>query len=215
MMEDRDERMSATFAVDLPAPQQPRSLATQRAFIAAARAILREMPWEAVSIALIARRAERSVGAFYQRFGSKEDFLTALLREWLEDSRAAMAAPIGGETARSVIDDQLAALFETIRTNRYLWRAALQRAMDDPASWEPFRQLGAERRRRFAEGIGAARGRPLDAAERHRLDLAVQVFNSVLNNALLNDPGPLRIDEPEFLPTLRDIFLTVAALDPG
>jgi len=209
------DAMTATFAVDLPEPQQPRSLATQRAFITAGRAILREMPWEAASIAQIARRAERSIGAFYQRFGSKADFLTVLLGEWLADSQARVTAPMPGETALAVIDAQLAGLFETIRTNRYLWRAALQRAMDDPASWEPFRALGAARRRVLAEQIGARRGRPLDAAECHRLDLAGQVFNSVLNNALLNDPGPLRIDQPEFLPTLRDIFLTVAALELG
>ncbi len=39
------------------------------------------------------------------------------------------------------------------------------------------------------------------------------MFNSVLNTALLSDPGPLRVDQPEFLPTLEAIFTTVAKLE--
>ena len=60
--------------------------------------------------------------------------------------------------------------------------------------------------------LGDLRGRPLDEEEEERLGRAVQVFNSVLNNALLNDPGPLRVDQPEFLPTLEALFMTVASI---
>lgn len=205
--------MSPPFDLDLPEPQQSRSIQTQQALIDAGRAILRETPWEAVSIAMIAQKAERSVGVFYQRFGSKEDFLSVLIKLWLAEGYARVNDPRALGSPLAVIDRNLEALYERIRDNRYFWRAALQRAMDDPASWEPFRQLGAAIRQAFADDLGKSRGRPLDAAERHRFDLASQVFNSVINNALLNDPGPLRIGQPEFLPTIKQLFLTVAALD--
>ena len=206
--------MAAPLNLDIPQPQQSRSMRTQQALIDAGRAILRDTPWEAVSIAMIAQKAERSVGVFYQRFGSKEDFLTVLINLWLAEGYARVEEEREPSSPLAVIERNLNALYERIRTNRYFWRAALQRAMDDPASWEPFRQLGTAIRQKFADELGVGLGRPLDAAERHRLDLASQVFNSVINNALLNDPGPLRIDQPEFLPTIKQIFLTVAALDP-
>ena len=206
--------MAAPLNLDIPQPQQSRSMRTQQALIDAGRAILRDTPWEAVSIAMIAQKAERSVGVFYQRFGSKEDFLTVLINLWLAEGYARVEEEREPSSPLAVIERNLNALYEHIRTNRYFWRAALQRAMDDPASWEPFRQLGTAIRQKFADELGVGLGRPLDAAERHRLDLASQVFNSVINNALLNDPGPLRIDQPEFLPTIKQIFLTVAALDP-
>jgi len=205
--------MAPPFELDLPQPQQSRSVQTQQSLVDAGRAILQEMPWEAVSIALIAKRAGRSVGVFYQRFGSKEDFLTLLLKHWLDDGYAQLERQMPGDTPLEMIDTYLMDVFNRIRTNRYLWRAALQRAMDDPASWEPFRHFAAARREQFASQLGERRGRPVDEAERGRLDLATQVFNSVINNALLNDPGPLRVDQPAFFPTLKDIFLQIAALD--
>lgn len=205
--------MPSSLALSIPEPQQSRSAQTQQSLIEAGKAILREMPWESVSIAMIAKKAGRSVGVFYQRFGSKDDFLTVLISLWLAEGYARIEQASAQSSPLAVIEANLDALYDRISTNRYFWRAALQRAMDDPASWEPFRRLGAATRQKFGDDIGASRGRPLDAEERHRLDLAVQVANSIINNALLNDPGPLRIGQPEFLPTIKQIFLTVAALD--
>lgn len=61
--------------------------------------------------------------------------------------------------------------------------------------------------------IERSAGRPLDEAERQRLALAGQVFNSVINNQIINAPGPLRLEDREFLPELRTIALQIAALD--
>src|SRR5690606_14034595 len=142
-----------------------------------------------------------SVGAFYQRFGSKEDFLTVLMTRWLErgyaDTDRAMRAHADGD----IIDRFLSDAADRINRNRFLWRAALGRAVDDPASWEPFRALGAYRLRLLADRLGAVRGRPLEDTERRRLGFAIQVFNSVINNSMLNNPGPMRLEDPDFFPT--------------
>ncbi len=205
--------MRAVIELDLPQPQQSRSLKTQQSFVDAGWEILRTQSWESISITAIAKRAGRSVGVFYQRFGSKDDFLTVLLNRWLETSYASLSSWPPAQSGADLIDWYLRDAFERIRGNRYLWRAALQRSWDDPVFWEPFRVMGARRRDALSRRLGDLRGRPLDEAEENRLGMAVQVFNSVLNNALLNDPGPLRIDQPEFLPVLEEMFMTVAALD--
>lgn len=205
--------MSAVIELDLPQPQQSRSLKTQQSFVDAGWDILRTQSWESVSITAIAKKAGRSVGVFYQRFGSKDDFLTVLLNRWLETSYGSLTSWPPMQTPRELVDWYLRDAFDRIRSNRYLWRAALQKSWDDPVFWEPFRVMGAHRREVLSQRLGDLRGRPLDDAEEDRLGRAIQVFNSVLNNALLNDPGPLRIDQPEFLPTLEDLFMTVAALE--
>ena len=68
-----------TIVDNLPRPRQSRSLKTQEGFIDAGWAIVRGQSWESISVTDIAKRAKRSVGVFYQRFGSKEDFLSVLL----------------------------------------------------------------------------------------------------------------------------------------
>jgi AcrR family transcriptional regulator len=205
--------MRAVIELDLPEPQQTRSLKTQQSFVDAGWEILRTQSWENVSITAIAKKAGRSVGVFYQRFGSKEDFLTVLLNRWLETSYSSLNSWPPAETGKELFHWYLRDAFERIRANRYLWRAALQRSWDDPVFWEPFRIMGARRRDVLSQRLGDLRGIPLNDAEENRLGEAIQVFNSVLNNALLNDPGPLRIDQPEFLPRLEEICLSLAGLD--
>lgn len=205
-------KMSTRFDPGLPEPQQRRSRQTQQSFVEAGWAIMQEQPWDSVSITEIAKRAQRSVGTFYQRFGSKADFLNVLLIRWLERGYAMLNEPIDCPDGESLIRKFLADGLNSIRRNRFLWRAAMQRTLDDPQSWEHFRRFSERRRDRYAGLLGELRGRPVDATERTRFDLAGQVFNSVINNTLLNDPGPLHLDQPEFLPTLEQIFLKVADL---
>jgi len=205
--------MKAVIELDLPQPQQSRSFKTRQSFVDAGWEILRNQSWESVSITAIAKKARRSVGVFYQRFGSKDDFLTVLLNRWLETSYSSLNAWPPAQNATELIHWYLRDAFDRIRANRYLWRAALQRSWDNPAFWEPFREMGTYRRDVLGQRLGDLRGRALSDDEQYRLGAAVQVFNSVLNNALLNDPGPLRVDQPEFLPTLETIFLSVAGLE--
>jgi len=205
--------MKAVIELDLPTPQQSRSFKTRQSFVDAGWDILRNQSWESVSITDIAKKAGRSVGVFYQRFGSKDDFLTVLLNRWLETSYTSLNNWPPAQTSGELIDWYLRDAFDRIRANRYLWRAALQRSWDNAEFWEPFRVMGGRRREALVGKLSDLRGRPLDENEQHRLGMAIQVFNSVLNNALLNDPGPLRVDQPEFLPTLEELFMAVARLE--
>lgn len=202
-----------TIVDNLPRPRQSRSLKTQEGFIEAGWTILRDQSWESISVTDIAKRAKRSVGVFYQRFGSKEDFLSVLLHRWIEASFATTLFDQAWENADALIDGYLTDTFTRIRDNRFLWRAALQRALDDSGSWEPFRELAASKRERLAQGIAELRGRTLSDDERKRMALAMQVFNSMINNALLNNPGPHKVEDPDFLPMMRGLFRTVSQLD--
>ncbi len=64
--------------------------------------------------------------------------------------------------------------------------------------------MAGRRRGVLFEKLGDLRGRALTDDEQHRLGMAIQVFNSVLNNALLSDPGPLRVGQPNSCPRWKN-----------
>jgi AcrR family transcriptional regulator len=212
-MKRADKTLLDALVNGLPRPRQARSFKTQEGFIDAGWAIVREQPWETISVTDVAQRANRSVGAFYQRFGSKEDFLSVLLHRWLERGYSSTLIDRDWEDPAALVDTYLTDSFTRIRENRFLWRAALQRAVDDPESWEPFRQMGTWRRERLADRLGELRGKPFTPAEKQQLALGLQVFNSVINNALLNNPGPLKLEDPYFLPVMLKVFRMVTQLE--
>jgi len=166
-----------------------------------------------LSVAAIAAAADRSVGVFYQRFGSKDDFLEVLLTAFFERA-CAWAAELDREVSASeMFTLNLNRSFEELLSNRNLWQAALQRSSAEPGYWARFADVGGRAAALGLAAIERSAGRTLDEDERRRVALARQVFNSVISNQIINAPGPLRLEDPGFLPELRKIALQIAALD--
>ena len=194
-----------------PAPLQGRSRVTAERFLAAALRLLETRTFEALSVADLAQEAGRSVGAVYQRFGSKDDFLTVLLNDYFERGEVASAALLAEGRDEGVIEALLAENFAATMRNRNLWHAALRRSAEDPAFWAQFHPYAVRGRRLVTDRLAELRGAPLNADEALRLGVAIQVFNSVINNQMINTPGPLNLGDPDFLPTLVRIFRAVYA----
>ena len=72
---------------------------------------------------------------------------------------------------------------------------------------------GGARPQRRASAKG--RGAPVPNEEISRLSIALQVFNSVINNQMMNNPGPLTLNSEAFLPTLLRVFQAVYAAPLG
>jgi AcrR family transcriptional regulator len=75
-------RRSAASRFHHTAPAQPRSRETLDRFVVAVEELLRDQPFEAISIQDIVRKAERPIGSFYARFGSKEALLPVLYHRY-------------------------------------------------------------------------------------------------------------------------------------
>lgn len=197
---------------DLPEPRQERSRETASKFISAAMDLLRQKTFGELSVAELAGAAGRSVGVFYQRFGSKDDFLDVLLTSYFEHSNAWRGEFRPEGSPADVFSAFLKRGFEDLRRNRNLWHAALERAALDRNFWSKyghFREEGAV----FTRGaLEKALARPLRDEERRRLALASQVFNSVINNSIINGPGPLLIENDDYFPELEKIVLDIAKL---
>lgn len=199
---------------DLPEPRQERSRETAGKFIAAAMDLLRQKTFGELSVAELASAAGRSVGVFYQRFGSKDDFLDVLLTAFFESSFSWRSEiTVDGNSVR-VFSAFLERGFEELRSNRNLWHAALERSALEPDFWGKYGRYREEAVVFTRNAIEKALGRPLGKEERRRLALASQVFNSVINNSIINGPGPLLIENDDYFPELKKIVLEIAKL-PG
>ncbi|MGH8259266.1 MAG: TetR family transcriptional regulator, partial [Steroidobacteraceae bacterium] len=193
--------------------KQARSRKTRDALIAAAWKLLRARSWQEISIAEIAAAAGSSVGALYSRFKDKEALLEALAAEWLENRWARRAE---GFTSLSAAADYAA--YAILDSYHYLlrhqnfWRAVLLKGANDPVFWEPFRASGLETMRLTVERHKQCIGRELTEEEIQHIRFAFQMANGVINNGIVNRPGPLLPGTREFEVALVQGFKAVSGL---
>lgn len=201
---------------------QPRARATRDALLSAARALLAEREFDALSVADIAAAAGLSVGSFYGRFRDKDGFFTVLQQqitaEWVADGRRLLApARLEGRPARAVIDAVCAAHVRTMRRDGGFVRAALKHASVRPDDWTPIRDAG----RLHADAVVEALAPRLDtlapASRAARIRFAMQVLYGTAFNAVLNDPGPIRLADARFARELARVFAAYLELrdEPG
>jgi AcrR family transcriptional regulator len=205
-------RVVSAAGRDMPVPMQERSRETANRFIQAATELLHHKTFAELSVAELAEAAGRSIGVFYQRFGNKDEFLDVLLSAYLEFSNGWRSSYEPQGNLAEVYSAFLERGYQNLRDNRNLWHAALERAALDREFWDRyghFRMEGAKFTRRALE---RALGREFTDEERRRLALASQVFNSVINNSIINGPGPLMLENDDFFPELKNIALTIAKL---
>src|SRR5262245_47575905 len=94
-------------------------------------------PFDALSVADIARAANCSVGTFYLLFRNKDAFFSALIAQYLAEGRAETL-----DLFATYADDRLISILvaKTIaRFRRYsgLIRSAIRKRMEDATVWEP------------------------------------------------------------------------------
>jgi AcrR family transcriptional regulator len=179
---------------------QPRALATQDALLAAGRRLLRDRTLDALSVADIAAESGMSVGSFYGRFRDKESYFAVLQEranaEWLDEGRAMLhRRRRGPPRAAALLREICAAYVGIFRRERGFVLAALRHASNHPGSWTPFRSAGQAF---VAETTGVLEpllGHLPPAQRAPRLRFAMQLMFATGINAVLNDPGPIRLED--------------------
>jgi AcrR family transcriptional regulator len=153
------------------------------------------------------------VGAFYQRFGSKDDFLGSLLTTYMATRERSAERLLAEGRDEGVLEAMLADNYEALMRNRNLWHAALRKSAENPGFWAQYQGFVQRRPAMMAVRLAEIRGQPLPPEEIYRLRMALQVFNSVINNQMMNNPGPLTPESPDFLPKLLAVFEAVRNAD--
>lgn len=165
--------------------KQERSLATQRRILRATEKLLRDQPFDAISIRRIVAEAETSIGSFYARFADKDALLPVLYASYEER----LSKKIAELRANVVSSDSLGELAELVADHfvmRYGQTPNLSRAMFEFATRDP----------------ESARGRQHSDQRLAQYDFLV--------SALKPHVSPTRANERRRVAELGIYFLTVA-----
>ena len=186
--------------------RQTRGRRTRDALLNAGQKLIAKHAIDALAVADIARAADCSVGAFYQRFRDKTAFFRALVAQYLADGRAATLALYVNHDGDPLVHALVVETADRFRRYAGLIRSAIRMRMDDSTIWDPIRTSGHFNAGRFLEWLSARHGRALTADEELAVRFAFQMLYGTLNNAIINQPGPFDIDDPAFVAQLEHAF---------
>lgn len=189
--------------------KQTRGRRTRDRLLAAGHRLVATRDIDALSVADIARGAHCSVGAFYQRFRDKDAFFRALIAQYLAEGREQTLALDGAYDENEYITAVVTMTMVRFRRYAGLIRAAISKRMEDASVWEPIRRHGHFNADCFINWLAKRKGRPLTVDEDLTVRFAFQVLYGTLNNAILNQPGPIDIEEAAFLIQLERAFRLV------
>ncbi|WP_316154418.1 TetR/AcrR family transcriptional regulator [Cupriavidus sp. BIC8F] len=206
----------------LQPPRQRRARETEQALLGAGRELLASRDFAAVSVAQIAAACQVSVGAFYGRFRDKMAYFEALRALVMEETAASTERYLAQERWEDVPTPVLlekATRFMVLGTlaNRGVIRASLRHASTRPEEWVPHRQSGEAIVERMVQLLVPRLAMPAETAEL-RVRFAMQAVFSVLVNAVLNDSGPLHLDDEQMIPELNRLlagYLGITCAEPA
>lgn len=192
---------------------QKRSQKTYDALITTTFKLLEKREFDDISIAELALQAGYSVGAFYARFRSKDELFDALVVRHLADRTKARDQLFSTLPDAELIEGLIE---ETVRyywSRRRFWRAAMVRSMRDPSFWEPIRKQGIRFSELLLARIVTRARRPLTETDEINVRFAVQLALGTINNAIINRPGPIFMEEAWFVENLSRAVRLVSGYD--
>jgi AcrR family transcriptional regulator len=193
--------------------KQARGRKTYDALIATGFKLLEQQELESISIAELAKAAGYSVGAFYARFRSKDEFFDAMIAQHLEYRTRARGRLFSKAPNDTLVDEMIEELVRYYWKRRRFWRAALIRSVRSQDFWEPLRLHGREFASMMIARISTHVQRPLNEAEQTNIRFAFQTTLGTINNAIINRPGPIMIGQALFVANLARAFRLVSDYD--
>src|SRR5262245_58566845 len=178
--------------------KQLRGRRSRDRLLKAGQRLVARRPFDQLSVADIASAAGSSVGAFYLRFRDKDAFFRALIAQYVAEVRAETSVLYATHDDDRLIGALVAGTISRFRRYAGLIRSAIRQRMEDATVWEPIRRSGHLNADCFVDWLAARHGRTLTVSEDFSVRFAFQVLYGTLNNALVNQPGPLDIEDPAF-----------------
>ncbi|MCW2392694.1 AcrR family transcriptional regulator [Sphingobium sp. B1D7B] len=210
MSEDLDERLDRAGA--FPA-QQERSKQMRDMLIESGLSLAKRLSYDQLSVARICAEAGCSTGAFYARFPDKKAFFKALIVKHAISSRAQSRQRLGQVPFDDLLNEMIASLVRAYMGNAVFLRSAIQVSLEEPEAWEPFRRNSHELADFLIERIKVEPSIVQSSVHEPTIRFAVQVLLGTLNNALINRPGPIFLEDPDFPILLRNAVQTTMSLE--
>lgn len=193
--------------------KQSRGRRTYDALIETGFKLLEHNDLESIPIAELAKAAGYSVGAFYARFQSKDEFFDAMIAHHLEHRARARDRLLSKAPDHTLIDALINDFVAYYWKRRRFWRAVLARSSRDARFWEPIRQDGRAFDNGLMDRMMQRAGRALTKAERTNVSFAFHLARGTINNAILNRPGPIFIGHNLFVRNLARAFRLISDYD--
>ena len=182
-------------------PRQLRSKATLQALFNAGMRVCEAKEFKSVTISELSRAANISVGTFYGRFKNKDVFFAALQEIAAESIEASVRRAAAAENFRAHADDEavnvlIAAWLAPVREYRGVIKASLNRGLSaQPGAWSPLRRAGKNVSEVFVGELGPRIARRGQRSPERDIRIAMQFVFGLVVNSIVNDPGPLSLNE--------------------
>jgi AcrR family transcriptional regulator len=193
--------------------RQKRGQVTYDALIDTAFALLDEKEIDEISVAELAQKAGYSVGAFYARFRSKDELFDAMVLRHVQNRREVRRRQFATTEDSDLLHELLDETVHYYWGRRRFWRAALIRSIREPDFWAPMRKLSHEFGDALLARFRARAGRALTEREKSNVRFAVQLAFGLINNTILNRPGPFFLEQELFVDNLVRAFKLVSGYD--
>ena len=193
--------------------RQKRGQVTYDALIDTAFALLDAKEFDEISVAELAQKAGYSVGAFYARFRSKDELFEAMVQRHVQNRREVRQRQFSTTDDPTLVRELLDETVHYYWGRRRFWRAALIRSIREPEFWAPMRKLSHEFADALLARFAARAGRALTKSEEANVRFAVQLAFGLINNTILNRPGPFFLEQELFIDNLVRAFKLVSGYD--
>lgn len=190
--------------------KQLRGHRTYDALISTGFKLLEKKNLEKITVAELAREAGYSVGAFYARFHSKDEFFQALVQEHLKSRTNTLIELYGNISKERLVEDLMENMTNYYWEHRQFWRTVLVKSIRDTSFWEPFRDHFYESTKRFIDRLHSENPRSLTEKEEANIYFAFQVVMSTINNTIINQSGPIIMGQKLFIEELIRTFHLVS-----
>lgn len=192
--------------------KQKRSRKTYEALIRTGFDMLDENEFDSITISELAQRAGYSVGAFYARFESKDEFFDAMMAHHIEERSRWREQVFATASNEELVDKLVDGIVSCYWKRRNFWRAALVRSMRDHEFWEPLRKSANKLANTFVACIAEHRGDKLTKAEETNVRFAFQIMLGTINSTIIKRPGS-PMGRKAFIGNLAQAFRLVADYD--
>ncbi|MDF1722231.1 MAG: helix-turn-helix domain containing protein [Minwuia sp.] len=211
-----DTALSGTDARIRPVRQR-RAIQRQRAILDAGRKLLHDVPFDTLRMEQIATEAGCSVGTLYQRFKDKDALLDVIMEEVVAEldqliTDQLSATEMDGMTADAGVHHVVAITHGFLNDNQGLVRAIMARQLRQPDAVSHMRLAGARLVGQSFAALSLLDDRFAKTVDRGGFQFAMQTVIGTLNNAILNQPGPYQIEDPEIVIRLSDTVRLITGL---
>lgn len=189
----------------------------QRAILDAGRRLLRDVPFDSLRMEQIAGEAGCSVGTLYQRFKDKDALLDVILEEVVAELDVLQAEQIStsamaGMTPAQGIGHVVAITHGFLCVNQGLLRAIIARQLRQPDVTSPLQLAGARLVSQSFETLSTLHDSFAVHVNKLRFQFAMQTLIGTLNNAVINRPGPYRIEDQRIVSNLAETVCLITGI---